>query len=94
MDVELAADQPTAIELLSEILAVLRDLKCNVVEAEVWTHNRREGCGGMLSFMPLYTLRAHKLLRYNSYSNLKGLGFLFTYVFPSLIQKQRGRGSV
>ena len=35
MDVELAADQPTAIELLSEILAVLRDLKCNVVEAEV-----------------------------------------------------------
>ena len=61
MGLELAADQPTAIELtgtdrpglLSEIFAVLSDLKCNVVEAEVWTHNRREGCGGMLSFMPL-----------------------------------------
>ena len=71
MDVELAADQPTAIELLSEILAVLRDLKYNVVEAEVWTHNRREGCGGMLSFMPLYTLRGHKLFGC-PYSNLKG----------------------
>ncbi|KAH9321842.1 hypothetical protein KI387_016481, partial [Taxus chinensis] len=30
--------------LLSEIFAVLADLKCNVVEAEVWTHNRRAAC--------------------------------------------------
>jgi UTP:GlnB (protein PII) uridylyltransferase len=50
--VEVAADQHTAIELtgtdrpglLSEIFAVLSDLKCNVVEAEVWTHNRRVAC--------------------------------------------------
>ncbi|KAJ7513778.1 hypothetical protein O6H91_23G013900 [Diphasiastrum complanatum] len=30
--------------LLSEISAVLTDLKCNVVAAEVWTHNVRVGC--------------------------------------------------
>lgn len=49
---EVAADQHTAIELtgidrpglLSEIFAVLSDLKCNVVEAEVWTHNGRVAC--------------------------------------------------
>jgi UTP:GlnB (protein PII) uridylyltransferase len=48
---EVAAEH-TAIELtgtdrpglLSEIFAVLSDLKCNVVEAEVWTHNRRVAC--------------------------------------------------
>jgi UTP:GlnB (protein PII) uridylyltransferase len=48
---EVAAEH-TAIELtgtdrpglLSEIFAVLGDLKCNVVEAEVWTHNRRFAC--------------------------------------------------
>lgn len=46
------ATQHTAIELtgtyrpdlLSEIFSVLSDLKCNVVEAEVWTHNRRAAC--------------------------------------------------
>ena len=27
--------------LLSEVFAVLADLKCNVVAAEVWTHNSR-----------------------------------------------------
>jgi len=50
--VGVASDQHTAIELtgtdrpglLSEIFAVLSDLKCNVVEAEVWTHNRRVAC--------------------------------------------------
>uniref|UniRef100_A0A0C9S849 TSA: Wollemia nobilis Ref_Wollemi_Transcript_5859_2201 transcribed RNA sequence n=1 Tax=Wollemia nobilis TaxID=56998 RepID=A0A0C9S849_9CONI len=44
-----AATEPTAIELtgtdrpglLSEVFAVLADLKCNVVGAEVWTHNMR-----------------------------------------------------
>lgn len=44
-----AAAEHTAIELsgrdrpglLSEIFAVLADLKCNVVAAEVWTHNSR-----------------------------------------------------
>lgn len=49
---EVAADQLTAIELtgtdrpglLSEIFAVLSDLKCNIVEAKVWTHNRRVAC--------------------------------------------------
>ncbi|XP_057859520.2 ACT domain-containing protein ACR4 [Cryptomeria japonica] len=47
-----AAAEHTAIELtgtdrpglLSEIFAVLADLKCNVVEAELWTHNRRVAC--------------------------------------------------
>uniref|UniRef100_A0A1D1ZA63 ACT domain-containing protein ACR n=1 Tax=Anthurium amnicola TaxID=1678845 RepID=A0A1D1ZA63_9ARAE len=32
------ADRPG---LLSDICAVLRDMRCNVVEAEVWTHNAR-----------------------------------------------------
>uniref|UniRef100_A0A1D1YD71 ACT domain-containing protein ACR n=1 Tax=Anthurium amnicola TaxID=1678845 RepID=A0A1D1YD71_9ARAE len=32
------ADRPG---LLSEVCAVLKDMKCNVVEAEVWTHNKR-----------------------------------------------------
>ena len=44
-----AAEEHTTIELtgrdrpglLSEIFAVLADLKCNVVAAEVWTHNSR-----------------------------------------------------
>lgn len=44
-----AATQNTIIELtgrdrpglLSEVFAVLTDLKCNVVAAEVWTHNSR-----------------------------------------------------
>lgn len=44
-----SAAQHTAIELsgkdrpglLSEIFAVLTDLKCNIVAAEVWTHNSR-----------------------------------------------------
>ena len=44
-----AADENTTIELtgrdrpglLSEVFAVLSDLKCNVVAAEVWTHNSR-----------------------------------------------------
>ncbi|GFP99467.1 act domain-containing protein acr4 [Phtheirospermum japonicum] len=43
------ADQYTTIELLgqdrpgllSEVFAVLTDLKCNIVGAEVWTHNSR-----------------------------------------------------
>ncbi|KAJ7553799.1 hypothetical protein O6H91_06G113600 [Diphasiastrum complanatum] len=30
--------------LLSEISAVLTDLECNVVAAEVWTHNKRVAC--------------------------------------------------
>lgn len=44
-----AAEEHTTIELtgrdrpglLSEVFAVLADLKCNVVAAEVWTHNSR-----------------------------------------------------
>ncbi|CAA6664033.1 unnamed protein product [Spirodela intermedia] len=32
------ADRPG---LLSEVCAVLRDMSCNVVEAEIWTHNSR-----------------------------------------------------
>lgn len=47
-----AASEHTAIELtgtdrpglLSEVFAVLTDLKCNVVGAEVWTHNMRVAC--------------------------------------------------
>eukprot|EP01018_Ginkgo_biloba_P011852 Gb_38847 [translate_table: standard] len=47
-----AAAEHTAIELtgtdrpglLSEIFAVLASLKCNVVGAEVWTHNMRVAC--------------------------------------------------
>ncbi|KAH9324878.1 hypothetical protein KI387_005056, partial [Taxus chinensis] len=47
-----AASEHTAIEmtgtdrpgLLSEVFAVLTDLGCNVVEAEVWTHNTRVAC--------------------------------------------------
>jgi len=35
------ADRPG---LLSEVLAVLTDMSCNVVEAEVWTHNMRVAC--------------------------------------------------
>lgn len=35
------ADRPG---LLSEVLAILTDLSCNVVEAEVWTHNMRVAC--------------------------------------------------
>lgn len=46
-----AATEHTSIELtgtdrpglLSEVFAVLADLKCNVVGAEVWTHNMRVG---------------------------------------------------
>lgn len=30
--------------LLSEVCAVLRELKCNVVEAKMWTHNARIAC--------------------------------------------------
>eukprot|EP00252_Welwitschia_mirabilis_P000056 TRINITY_DN10033_c0_g1_i3.p1 TRINITY_DN10033_c0_g1~~TRINITY_DN10033_c0_g1_i3.p1 ORF type:complete len:400 (+),score=47.18 TRINITY_DN10033_c0_g1_i3:491-1690(+) len=30
--------------LLSEILAILKECNCNVVEAEVWTHNMRVAC--------------------------------------------------
>ncbi|XP_042440161.1 ACT domain-containing protein ACR8-like [Zingiber officinale] len=30
--------------LLSEVCGVLRDLKCNVVEAKMWTHNARIAC--------------------------------------------------
>lgn len=47
-----AATEDTTIELsgadrpglLSEVLAILTDLSCNVVEAEVWTHNMRVAC--------------------------------------------------
>lgn len=47
-----AATEDTTIELsgadrpglLSEFLAILADLNCNVVEAEVWTHNMRVAC--------------------------------------------------
>lgn len=47
-----AAAEDTTIELtrtdrpglLSEIFVVLGDLKCNIVEAEVWTHNMRVSC--------------------------------------------------
>lgn len=35
------ADRPG---LLSEVLAILTDMSCNVVEAEVWTHNMRVAC--------------------------------------------------
>ncbi|KAJ3681276.1 hypothetical protein LUZ60_015765 [Juncus effusus] len=47
--IETTTDQQTSIELLgrdrpgllSEIFAVLSDLKCNIVGSEVWTHNSR-----------------------------------------------------